>query len=104
MLKSAGSWKRRITAPELIKERGKCNFDMGEALSQMLQPDQSQQVAALTAKLDEHPELANTHKYYDMTRAEMQKEWMRKTNFAYKHYKKEWFQGYKTGEFAWMYA
>ena len=52
--------------------------------------------------MDEHPELANTHKFYDMTRAEAQKHWVEKTNFAYKNYKKEWFQGYKSGSAGWV--
>ena len=53
--------------------------------------------------MDEHPELANTHKFYDMTRAEQQTHWLKKTNFAYRHYSQEWFKAYKTGEFNWIY-
>ena len=41
--------------------------------------------------MNENPELANTHKYYDMTRNEAQKHWMKKVNFAYKNFKNEWF-------------
>ena len=53
-------------------------------------------------KMNENPELANTHKYYDMTRVEAQKHWMKKVNFAYKNFKNEWFSKYQPGQAGWL--
>ena len=64
-----------------------------------------QHIDRLTAaceSMDKHPELANTHKYYDMTKAEAQKHWMKKINFAFKHYRDEWFTSYQTGQALWL--
>jgi len=33
--------------------------------------------------MESHPGLANSHKFYDMTRGEQQKDLMRKANIAY---------------------
>ena len=92
-----GSWKNKIVATTLADERAKCDFDQQEALEIIWRPVQISRLKEAADAMDKYPELANTHKFYDMTRAEAQKHWLKKTNFAYRHFKKEWFRGYVPG-------
>jgi len=48
----------------------------------------------------EHPELANTHKLYDMTRQEQMEHMFKKSKYAYK-LRPDWFYAYRPGGFSW---
>ena len=99
----SGSWKNKIVASDLQEERDKCDFDMNEA--RMFSRQGKLVDAAVVAEILElHPALQNTHKFYDMTREEKMKDWFRKTNYAYKLKKKEWFSDARGGEYSWSYA
>ena len=65
-----GSWKNKLVASELADERAKCDFNKKEALDILWPAIQIAKINDASQKMDEHPELANTHKFYDMTRSE----------------------------------
>ena len=54
--------------------------------------------------MESSPELINSHKFYDMTRAEMQKDLMRKANVAYRLGKEKWFLTHEADEQFWGHA
>ena len=99
-----GSWKNKVVASDLQEERDKCDFDMQEAKALTARHGKLQDAAAAVEVIDKHPALQNSHKFYDMTRAEKMKDWFRKTNYAYKLKKKEWFTDTRGGDYSWSYA
>ena len=72
-MKQGGSIQRRIVAPELLEERAKCNFDAKE-LSNLLDgtPEARAMKERIISDQEKHPELRNTHKFYELTPREMQ--------------------------------
>ena len=65
-----GSWKNKIVSSDLQEERDKCDFDQAEALTASIDPVKWAVIQEADKYMQEHPELANTHKFYDMTRPE----------------------------------
>lgn len=53
---------------------------------------------------DKYPELANTHKFYDMTRQEMMEHSFKKVRWAYENHKEEWFTNLVEGKYSWAYS
>jgi hypothetical protein len=51
--------------------------------------------------MESHPGLINSHKFYDMTRSEQQKDLMRKANLAYRLGKDKWFIKHEADEHYW---
>ena len=67
-----GSIKKRIVASDLLQERANCDFDAqnGNAISNILEPKTQAKLRELKNAMVNDPELANSHKFYDMSRAE----------------------------------
>ena len=65
----AGSVKNKVTATEILEERKKLDFDQKELFN--IYWDRSDNLtrrAKFIKDVEEDPKLANTHKFYEMTR------------------------------------
>ena len=72
MKRTAGSIKNKVTATELLEERAKCNFDKSQMIEQFYHEKWIHETFSAIAKdMNDYPELANTHKFYEMTPAEI---------------------------------
>ena len=65
-----GSIKKGIVASDLKDERAKCNFDQKEFCNLVRGKDDVDYFKKVVATMESDPILRNSHKYYDMTRAE----------------------------------
>jgi acyl-CoA oxidase len=67
-----GSVKNKITATEILEERAKCDFDQKQ-MEIIFFHDKVTLKAYREVQddMDKYPEIANTHKFYEMTREEM---------------------------------
>ena len=100
-----GSWKNKIVAPELLKERANINFDTAE-MKRLFRSEE--EITKLSEKVMEDIEnddqMALTHKYYEMTREEIQLMWMKKINHIWFNKDREfYFQKGSTNNFHWFY-
>ena len=95
-----GSWKNKIVASDLQEERDKCDFDQAEALTTSIDVVEWAATQDAHKYMVEHPELANTHKFYDMTRQEQMEHMFKKSKYAYK-VRPDWFNAYRAGGFSW---
>ena len=79
-----GSVKNKITAPELLKERQNIDFDRAEIKNIFWKDEKSKMIHdKATADVLNDPELALTHKFYEMTRQEKQTWLMKRANHLY---------------------
>lgn len=64
----AGSIKNKIVASDLLEERSKCAFDK-EELEVLVKggPANKKEFDLYGSIFDRHPELANNHKFFEMT-------------------------------------
>lgn len=97
-----GSIERKITSSDLIEERS--HKDFTGTISELLKGPGYERMAEATAFMESSPELMNSHKFYDMTRSEMQKDLMRKANVAYRLGKEKWFIKHEPDEHFWGHA
>jgi hypothetical protein len=80
----AGSIKNKIVAPELQKERDRCNFDQVELAKAFIGgPAVYEDFLRSQKVLYSHKEMANSHKFYEMTREESHTDWMRKMLYIF---------------------
>ena len=63
-----GSIDRKITSSDLIEERAKKDFT--GSLREVLSAQTYVRMDEAVAFIESHPELANSHKFYDMSRQE----------------------------------
>ena len=63
-----GSIDRKIVSSDLIEERA--HRDFTGTMSEMLKGPAYERMAEATAFMESHPDLINSHKFYDMTRSE----------------------------------
>ena len=79
------SIKKGIVADELIIERAKCAIDQKE-LQTLFYANQETFDLIMRSMKDQadDPEFGKTHKYNEMTREEVQLDWMRKLHHAFK--------------------
>ena len=61
-----GSVERQIVSSDLIEERAKKNFKA--SLDEIFDSDNYRRALEGRAFMESYPELANSHKFYDMTR------------------------------------
>lgn len=86
MKRVQGSWKNKITATELIEERQGLNFSKAEARELFLGSKEAVDMADKMAKMMvDHPEIGNSHHWYEMTREEQQQVWLRRMNYLWRH-------------------
>ena len=100
-----GSWKNKIVAPELLKERSNINFDTAEMNRLFRSEDQITKLSEKVIEdIETDPKLALTHKYYEMTREEIQLMWMKKINHLWFNKDREfYFHKGKHNNFHWFY-
>ena len=65
-----GSIKNQIVASDLLEERKNCNFDQAELWDLILTKKHVEYFKKIVKVMESDPLLTNSHKYYDMTRAE----------------------------------
>ena len=80
-------------ATELQEERDKIAFDKIDNDTLLVMLDRSCYTRHREAIefMKSHPDLVNTHKYYEMTREEIMEHQMKKFNTAWKLGKEKWF-------------
>ena len=90
-------------ATELVEEREKCNFDTNE-LHQIIQyvpPEFRANFEKDWQVIENDPDLKLTHKYYEMTREEIQLMWMKKLHKMYMTDKEHYFGRSPTPQYFW---
>lgn len=97
-----GSIDRKIVSSDLLEERA--NQDFTGSIREVLSAPGYVRMDEAVEFMESHPELANSHKFYDMTRAEQQKDLMRKANLAYRLGKDKWFLKHEADEHFWGHA
>ena len=79
-----GSIKNKVTATELVEERARCNFDKEELKAMFMTDPEGKHIMEKALKDQmEDPNLALTHKFYEMEPAERQLMWMKKLNYLW---------------------
>ena len=78
----AGSWKKKITATEIIEERDKCTFDRAEALKHIMDEETYEQLTKF-GWMQKDPILKNSYKFYEMSREEQMVDWYKKIKRAF---------------------
>ena len=63
-----GSVERKIVSSDLIEERAKKDFN--GSIEEVLHGENYQRAKDALAFMEAHPELHNSHKFYEMTRQE----------------------------------
>ena len=97
-----GSIDRKIVSSDLIAERA--NKDFTGAMDEVLTEDVYKRTKEGVEFMESHPGLANSHEFYDMTRAEKMKDGMRKANLAYRLGKETWFLKHEPDDYNWSFA
>ena len=91
--KVQGSIRNNIVATELVGERSKCNFDQEEMYRIYYS---NPEIRKIKAKADfnaaNDPIMKNTHKYYEWSPKEIQENWMKKLQRAWKVDKEFYFK------------
>lgn len=76
-----GSWKNKITASEITEERAKSANDKEELAILFFGSREVYDDFTLSQKvLASHPTTVNSHHFYEMTREEQHRDWMKKMN------------------------
>jgi hypothetical protein len=91
-------------ASELLEERANLNFDQ-EELYCLFHSDPEVRADRIKVEKDQidHPELANTHKYYEMTPAEIQTLWMKKLKKAWEVDRQFYFKKRPLPQYYWIF-
>lgn len=98
----AGSVKNKIVNTDLLEEREKKDFNAG--LEILVRDSHVERYFDAIDFMHKTPGLSNTFKFYDMTRQEMQKDLMRRTNLAFKHGREKWFYNHEPHLVHWAYV
>jgi len=97
-----GSVKNKVVATELAEERKNLNFDPEEIYSfYNFDPEAKKEAEYHLNNMRKHPEMANSHKWYEMTRAEKMENWMQRLNCASKIDHDFYFKKRPKGTFYW---
>ena len=94
-----GSIEQKIVSSDLIEERS--HKDWTGSIREVLKEEAYVRMDEGAEFMQSHPGLLNDHKFYDMTRSEMQKDLMRKGNLAFKLGKEKWFLKHEADEHWW---
>ena len=78
-----GSWKNKITATELLEERANCDFDLEDFRQALTRKEVHDVFEQAQKDMREHPTLANSPDYYEMTPEEKQLMWFKKLNYIW---------------------
>jgi len=68
-----GSIKRQVVNPDLAEERAKRTFDPKDIAKILSVPEIDQYFNAVAEDMRKHPEIAPSHKFFEMTREEQMK-------------------------------
>ena len=102
MSKIQGSVKNKIVDSSLQAERD--NKDFVGSPKYFVRPSHIDRYMESCDFMDEHKELNQTHKFYDMTRQEQMKDMMMRANAAYKYGKEKWFVNHEPHLVNWAYT
>ena len=91
-----GSMKNKIVATELLEERAKGEGNDKEELRNAFWIEKwiYDEVMIDSKQMEDHPEFANSHHYYEYSSEEAQAAWRKKLNFAWKLDKNRHFGSY----------
>ena len=82
----AGSWRRKITATELVEARKNLNFDTTECETIICGDKETVDLARKSIEMQmSNPILTPIHNWYDMTREEQQLHWFKQLNYIYRN-------------------
>lgn len=71
-----GSIKRQVVNPDLAEERAKRTFDPNDMNKIIISPEADKQYNEVVEDMRKHPELAPSHKYFELNREEqMEHDW-----------------------------
>ena len=73
-------------ASDLLEERKNCNFDQAELWDLIFTKKHVEYFKKIINIMESDPQLTNSHKYYDMTRAEQMVYGMQKVRHGYEKY------------------
>jgi hypothetical protein len=86
-----GSIKNKIVNTDLLEERANRDFDQTEMRNLLHDQEQMRFYDKVFDDMRDHPEIANTHKFYDMSREDQKSHLMKRAFLLYKLNKELYF-------------